>query len=93
MKTLDWSVETLGLDYNSTGLCNNLFKRVSETSSATYLHFDIWLSNITRLFLFQSHIIERLIYKINYISILVYTVGHANLCGEHDDSISILAAK
>ena len=21
MKTLDWSVETLGLDYNSTGLC------------------------------------------------------------------------
>jgi hypothetical protein len=22
MKTLDWSVETLGLDYNSTGLCN-----------------------------------------------------------------------
>jgi hypothetical protein len=24
MKTLDWSVETLGLDYNSTGLCNNL---------------------------------------------------------------------
>jgi hypothetical protein len=26
MKTLDWSVETLGLDYNSTGLCNNLFK-------------------------------------------------------------------
>ena len=27
MKTLDWSVETFGLDYNSTGLCNNLFKR------------------------------------------------------------------
>ena len=26
MKTLDWSVETLGLDYNSTGLCNYLFK-------------------------------------------------------------------
>jgi hypothetical protein len=26
MKTLDWSVETLGHDYNSTGLCNNLFK-------------------------------------------------------------------
>ena len=26
MKTLDWSVETLGLDYNSTGLCNHLFK-------------------------------------------------------------------
>ena len=26
MKTLDWCVETLGLDYNSTGLCNNLFK-------------------------------------------------------------------
>ena len=25
-KTLDWSVETLGLDYNSTGLCNHLFK-------------------------------------------------------------------
>jgi hypothetical protein len=24
--TLDWSVETLGLDYNSTGLCNHLFK-------------------------------------------------------------------
>ena len=24
MKTLDWSVETLGLDYNSTGLCNHL---------------------------------------------------------------------
>jgi hypothetical protein len=21
MKTLDWSMETLGLDYNSTGLC------------------------------------------------------------------------
>ena len=21
-----WSVETLGLDYNSTGLCNHLFK-------------------------------------------------------------------
>ena len=27
MKTLDWSVETLGPDYNSTGLCNHLFKR------------------------------------------------------------------
>jgi hypothetical protein len=26
MKTLDWSVETLGLDYNSTGICNHLFK-------------------------------------------------------------------
>jgi hypothetical protein len=26
MKTLDWSVETLGLGYNSTGLCNHLFK-------------------------------------------------------------------
>jgi hypothetical protein len=26
MKTLDWNVETLGLDYNSTALCNNLFK-------------------------------------------------------------------
>jgi hypothetical protein len=26
MKTLDWSVETLGLDYNSTGLCSRLFK-------------------------------------------------------------------
>ena len=26
MKTLDWSVETFGLDYNSTGLCNHLFK-------------------------------------------------------------------
>jgi hypothetical protein len=26
MKTLDWSVETLGPDYNSTGLCNHLFK-------------------------------------------------------------------
>jgi hypothetical protein len=26
MKTLDWSVETLGLDYNSTGLYNHLFK-------------------------------------------------------------------
>jgi hypothetical protein len=26
MKTVDWSVEMLGLDYNSTGLCNNLFK-------------------------------------------------------------------
>ena len=26
MKTLDWNVETLGLDYNSTGLCNHLFK-------------------------------------------------------------------
>jgi hypothetical protein len=25
MKTLDWSVEMLGLDYNSTGLCNHLF--------------------------------------------------------------------
>jgi hypothetical protein len=24
MKILDWSVETLGLDYNSTGLCNLL---------------------------------------------------------------------
>jgi hypothetical protein len=22
----DWSVETLGLDYNPTGLCNHLFK-------------------------------------------------------------------
>ena len=28
MKTLDWSVETLGPDYNSTGLwlCNNLLE-------------------------------------------------------------------
>jgi hypothetical protein len=26
MKTPDWSVETLGLDFNLTGLCNNLFK-------------------------------------------------------------------
>ena len=27
MKTLDWSVETLGLDYKSNGLqCNHLFK-------------------------------------------------------------------
>jgi hypothetical protein len=26
MKILDWSVETLGPDYNSTGLCNHLFK-------------------------------------------------------------------
>jgi hypothetical protein len=26
MKTLDWSVETLCLDYNSTGLCIHLYK-------------------------------------------------------------------
>ena len=26
MKTLDWNVETLSPDYNSTGLCNHLFK-------------------------------------------------------------------
>jgi hypothetical protein len=30
MKTLDWSVETLGLDYNSTGLCNHLFNQSNE---------------------------------------------------------------
>jgi hypothetical protein len=26
MKALDWSVETLGLDYNSTGFCIHLYK-------------------------------------------------------------------
>jgi hypothetical protein len=30
MKTLDWSVETLGLDYNSTGLCNHLYLNQSS---------------------------------------------------------------
>jgi hypothetical protein len=33
MKTLDWSVETLGLDYNSTGLCNHLFKPENNAHS------------------------------------------------------------
>ena len=32
MKTLDWSVETLGLDYNSTGLCNHLVNYLYYTS-------------------------------------------------------------
>jgi hypothetical protein len=35
MKTLDWSVETLGLDYNSTGLCNHLFKPASRERNMT----------------------------------------------------------
>ena len=26
MKTLDWSVETFGLDYNSTGFCIHFYK-------------------------------------------------------------------
>jgi hypothetical protein len=30
MKTLDWSVETLGLDYNSTGLCTIYLNQSSE---------------------------------------------------------------
>ena len=44
MKTLDWSVETLGLDYNSTGLCNHLFKP-EYIASETYVGlFLIWSS-------------------------------------------------
>ena len=27
MQTLDWSVETLGLGYNSTGLCIHVYKQ------------------------------------------------------------------
>jgi hypothetical protein len=39
MKTLDWSVETLGLDYNSTGLCNHLFK--PRVASETWLIYQV----------------------------------------------------
>jgi hypothetical protein len=38
MKTLDWSVETLGLDYNSTGLCNHLNQSSERNMS---LMFDL----------------------------------------------------
>ena len=34
MKTLDWSVKTLGLGYNSTGLCNHL---------VNYLYYTIYM--------------------------------------------------
>jgi hypothetical protein len=41
MKTLDWSVETLGLDYNSTGLCNHLFK--PEYIHYTFVYIYIYI--------------------------------------------------
>ena len=37
MKTPDWSVETLGLDYNSTGLCNHFQTRVASETRLIYL--------------------------------------------------------
>jgi hypothetical protein len=43
MKTLDWSVETLGLDYNSTGLCVHLYK---PDSASTYKDFSLQQGNI-----------------------------------------------
>jgi hypothetical protein len=40
MKTLDWSVETLGLDYNSTGLCNHLFKPEQRAKHEQLINFS-----------------------------------------------------
>jgi hypothetical protein len=51
MKTLDCSVETLGLDYNSTGLCNHLFK---PDCSQRNMIVQIWLQWTNKLKIWTS---------------------------------------
>jgi hypothetical protein len=54
MKTLNWSVETLGLGYNSTGLCNHLFKPEKRAKTWRKNRFESKSCNVQSMSLKQK---------------------------------------
>ena len=77
MKTLDWSVETLGREYNSTGVCIHLYK--TSVASETRVILDLVAVNEQTLYPCEKNMVKMLYRDFVLPSIAVISISIINV--------------